>query len=60
MKNKIYALYKGEKLLADGTASEIAEKLGITVRSVHYYGMPAYQRKAKHVKNRRVLVCLDD
>ena len=27
MKHKIYALYKGETLLADGTTKEIAEKM---------------------------------
>jgi DNA-binding CsgD family transcriptional regulator len=60
MKHKIYALYKGETLLADGTTKEIAEKMGIRVRSVLYYRTPAYQRRAKKVRNRRVLVCLDD
>ena len=60
MKHKIYALYKGETLLADGTTKEIAEKMGITVRSVLYYRTPAYQRRAKTVRNRRMLVLLGD
>jgi len=60
MKHKIYALYKGETLLADGTIWEIAERTGVRVETVRYYMTPAYQRRAKHVRNRRELVCLDD
>jgi DNA-binding CsgD family transcriptional regulator len=60
MKRKIYALYKGETLLADGTVNEIAEKMGVKISTVLYYRTPAYQRRAKNVRNRRVLVCLED
>ena len=60
MKRKIYALYKGETLLADGTTREIADKTGVRVETVRYYMTPAYQRRAKHIRNRRVLVSLDD
>ena len=34
MQMKEYALYKGDELLAMGTKREIAEKLGVSVRSV--------------------------
>lgn len=57
---KIYALYKGENLLADGTLKEIAEKMGLKEKTVLFYGTPSYQHRAKKVKNRRELVRLDD
>ena len=42
---EIYAMYKGEELLADGTVYEIAEKLFIEVESVkHYYGEATKRR----------------
>lgn len=60
-KEKIYALYKGEDLLADGTLREIAEKMGVKVETVRFYQMPTYQKRGKTVSgNKRVLVCLDD
>jgi hypothetical protein len=60
MKRKIYALYKGETLLADGTVNEIAEKMGVKISTVRYYKTNAYQRRSKYVDKRRVLICLDD
>ena len=57
---KIFALYKGETLLADGTLKEIAAKMGVQVESIRYYKTPAYQRRAKNVRNRRMLVWLGD
>jgi DNA-binding NarL/FixJ family response regulator len=60
MKRKIYALYKGETLLADGTVNEIAEKMGVKISTVRYYKTNAYQRRSKHIDKRRVLVCLED
>lgn len=38
MQVKEYALYKGEELLAMGTKREIAEQLGVSARTVGYYG----------------------
>ena len=60
MKHKIYALYKGEELLADGTLSEISKKMGIKDNSVLFYRSPAYQHRARNVRNRRILVWLGD
>lgn len=33
---KIYALYRGEENLADGTAKELAKKFNKTVKQIHY------------------------
>ena len=38
---KEYALYKGEHILAVGTADEIAEELGISRKTVWFYGTPS-------------------
>lgn len=54
MQVKEYALYKGDELLAMGTKREIAEQLGISVRSVSFYGTPIYDRRTS--KNGRRLV----
>ena len=63
MKAKIYALYKGDTNICDGTLTEIAKYLNISPNSVAYYRTPAYARKASKAKNprsRRTLVLLDD
>ena len=42
-----YAMYKGDKLVATGTAREIAEKMGVSVKTVYWYASPAAKRRAK-------------
>ncbi|EPZ9216517.1 hypothetical protein JVI29_002911 [Clostridium perfringens] len=60
---KVYALYKGEKLLSMGTIFQIAQELNVQVRTVKYYGTDAYKRKlAKRKKsnNSKILIELED
>lgn len=38
-----YALYKGDDLLAVGTAKEIADQVGVTEKTVIHYGTPTYK-----------------
>lgn len=52
---KYYALYKGDKLLADGTVKEIADKMGITTKTLSLYASPAYTRRACEEKGRRLV-----
>lgn len=56
---KEYALYQGEKLLAIGTAKEIAEQRGIKVDSVLYLGTPSYLKRRKRTEGVMVLVKLE-
>lgn len=58
---KEYALYKGEDVVAIGTALEIAEKLKVKKDTILYYGTNAYKRRLskRNVKNARELICLD-
>ena len=55
MQMKEFALYKGDELLAMGTKREIAEKLGISVRSVTCYGTPSYARRTSEAHSRRLV-----
>lgn len=43
-----YAMYKGDKLVATGTAREIAEQMGISVKTVYWYASPAARRRTKN------------
>lgn len=56
----IWALYKGETLLADGTIKEISEQTGKTEKSLKYYTCPAYIERTKPGGNNLQMVCLED
>lgn len=56
---KIYALYKGEELIADGTLKEIAAKTGLKYKTVQFYHTPTYAKRVKSA-DRRVLVLIDE
>lgn len=57
-KEKIYALYRGEKFLGIGTKKELAELLNVKVETISFYGTPAYKKRINQAKSRR-LVCID-
>ena len=44
---KIYALYKGEQLLATGTLIQIAYKMGVKLRTIQFYKTPTYKKRNK-------------
>ncbi|MFL2104151.1 hypothetical protein [Mycobacteroides abscessus] len=52
---KQYAVYKGEKLLAMGTAKECAAVLDVRVKTIHYYATPNYQSRGNG-PNRRITI----
>lgn len=52
--NKIYAFYRGEVNVCDGTLAEIAEKTGLTVATVQYYSAPSYRRLLQERRDRGV------
>lgn len=43
--SRIYALYKGEQNLADGTLEEIARKTGKTYKSLKWMTYPSHKRR---------------
>lgn len=57
-KEKIYALYRGEKFIAVGTKKELAELLNVKVETISFYATPAYKKRTNEAKGRR-LVCID-
>lgn len=48
---KEYAVYKGDNLLAMGTAEECAEALNVKAETIYYYTTDAYKRKLEKRKN---------
>lgn len=50
--NKIYALYKGENLIVDGTIQEIHERTGKSVDTLLFMTCPVYKKRIKNGKNR--------
>jgi len=52
----VYALYKGEQLIADGTIKEIAKKLGNSEKTIRFFATPSYKKRVS--ENGRRLVRL--
>lgn len=50
---KIYALYKGDELIADGTMHEIADKTGKTFNSIYFMSSPGYQQRVEKRRAKR-------
>lgn len=40
-----YALWKGDQCIAIGTALQLAEKLGVTTKTIKWYSSPAAKRR---------------
>lgn len=57
---RIYALYKGEQFVADGTLQEISEATGKSVDFLKYMTYPIYEKRCRNGKNRLAMVLLDD
>lgn len=60
-KDKVYALYDGDKNLADGTISQIAKKMGLSEAAIRWYRTPTcyrnrLNRKYSHKKGCRYLI----
>ena len=54
----IFALYAGEKNIADGTLEEISKQTGRSMDSLRRYLTPSYLKEAKNWKNALCLVKL--
>ena len=55
-KEKIYALYRGEKFIAIGTKKELAELLNVKVETISFYATPAYKKRINEAKSRRLVL----
>ena len=58
MKEKVYALYQGDKFITVGTVKEIANELGIKEETVRFYSSPAAKRR--NTGNGRILVKIEE
>lgn len=53
----IYAMYKGDEYLSEGTIEELAENFKVSPRTIKFYLTPTYLKRGKGIKgNRRKLV----
>lgn len=57
MYRQIYAAYRGEINVADGTAEELAVKLGVKAKTIRKWATPSYHRRNKG--QRIIVVKLD-
>ena len=48
----MYALYKGEELIAMGTLLQIAFKTGVKLRTIQFYKTPTYKKRCKNSKHK--------
>lgn len=52
-KKRIYALYKGDTYVIDGTKEELAEYLGVKTQTIEFYISPTYEKRGKTQKSNR-------
>ena len=52
-----FAIYKGEKFLDEGTAEELAERFGVTPKTIRWWATPTSHKRDKG--NRKTAVRLD-
>lgn len=45
---KIYALYKGDKWITDGTRKELADYLGVNERTIYFYSSEVYKKRKNY------------
>ena len=55
---KEYAVYKGEEILAFGTAKEIAKQLNVKERTVYFWSIPSHRKRSK--KNAKFAIRLEE
>ena len=53
----IYALYKGDKNLIDGTIKELANYLNVKEKTIQFYNSNVYKNKRIKYYNNRLVVC---
>ena len=55
-KKVIYALYRGENNVCDGTLKEISQKTGLSLHTLRWYLSPVHQKMCEGKPNRTALV----
>ena len=57
---KIYALYKGDEYITDGTLEEIARKTGKTYNTLKWMTYPSYKKRLQERSHRSGVLELVD
>lgn len=57
---RIYALYKGDEWLVDGTIPEIAAETGKSIDYLRWMTYPTYSKRIVGSKKRLILINLED
>ena len=55
----VYAVYKGEEYLFEGTKEEICKRLGISVATFNFCRSSYYKNRKTHLNNRRIIIRVD-
>lgn len=58
-KHWIYAVYKGDKFLTEGTREEICENLHIKKNTFYYYRTNARAKRVKNGGKHRIIIRID-
>ena len=59
-KRAIYAVYKGDKYITEGTSKEICKQMGIKFNTFQYYRTNYYKKNREtKLNNRRIIIRLD-
>jgi NADH:ubiquinone oxidoreductase subunit E len=58
-KKRIYALYKGDEYIRDGTKQELADYLGVTTKTITFYSSKVQQERYKGNRKIVVYVCTE-
>lgn len=60
-KDKVYAIYKGDKFIDLGTKKELSERLGVKERTIKFYSSPSYlKRKAESKEPYMIAIEVED
>lgn len=52
--NLLYAAYRGDEYITSGSIREVAEKLGVTIKTAQYYMTPTWKNRSN--SDKRVVV----
>lgn len=56
----IYAVYKGEEFITEGTSDEICKELNIKKNTFYYLRSPHWEKRFKSGKNHRTVIRIDN
>lgn len=59
-KDKIYALYHGDKFIDLGTAEYLAKLIGVDIKTIKYYSYESYRKRLKGKKACYITIRIED